>query len=56
MVKEKWAVDSSRIDRGEWGKRVQTKKSRISGLSCHSGVAVPLRILFCLLTVWTVSC
>ena len=32
------------------------KKARLSGLLCHSGAAAPLRILFCPLTVWSVSC
>lgn len=31
-------------------------KARLSGLLCHSGAAAPLRIFFCLLTVWSVSC
>ena len=31
-------------------------KARLSGLLCHSGGAAPLRILFCPLTVWSVSC
>lgn len=32
------------------------QKARISGLSFHFGAAAPLRILLCLLTVWSVSC
>lgn len=32
------------------------KKARLSGLFYHSGAAAPLRIFFCLLTVWSVSC
>ena len=32
------------------------KKARISGLFYRLGAAAPLRILFSLLTVWSVSC
>ncbi len=32
------------------------KKTRISGLFYRLGAAAPLRILFCPLTVWSVSC